>query len=299
MTSNQPNFQNETTDFSIRNKVVDRNVAVSQESSADINNFTAYVASTSGHTFYLVALVEDYMKKHQSDPDLESDVNAYIKAFILSYVHSGYHSYLEVVDVLNEPEVKKIFQDNNVNLDLTWKSNIIEQATKDTQEYAKTVCLKKTLLDGLKTLNKPIADAQLEINVFAHETMIKQISTIKNKLNEKNQSFVKKKPSIKDRMCTKAIAKLNKLQQELNNPDADLREIDKKCGDIIDDIRVSNLKADKTGGKLGAIILEIEEIIHNNKQLIKHSQAQQNENTLVKKLDSKSNNQMTQTPRLR
>lgn len=147
LTSNAPNFYDELSKIPLRNRLVD----IAATYGEDVGGYSyshprsAFAASISGHCFKIVATLEQYMKKYKKDPNLEQDITQFLKQTISSYISKGYHGYFEMVDVLNEPHIQKVFTDCNVHLNLEWLSALAEQAAKDTQEYTKTLCLKRTV----------------------------------------------------------------------------------------------------------------------------------------------------------
>lgn len=150
MTSLSPTFFNERSRTAMRNRVVD----VAETWDADFgysfrNPRSAFVGSFSGHCYKIVVTLETYMKQHQTDAHLQRDVNHFLKAVVFSYIARGYHGYLELIDVLKEAHVQKVFTDLGVKLDLGWADGIVEKASKDTQEYTKQLCLKRTVMSGL------------------------------------------------------------------------------------------------------------------------------------------------------
>lgn len=112
----------------------------------------AFVSSLSGHTYDLVAILEKYMTDHPKDPQqLTEDINQFIKLFIISYIDRGYHGITEITDVLNES--RDIFNKMGVTLDLTFPQRILESASKETQDYAKTNCLRSAVGQELVSID--------------------------------------------------------------------------------------------------------------------------------------------------
>ena len=152
LTSNAPNFYDELAEKEMRNRVVDTTSTVEDD---ELYSFSrprsAFVASLSGHTFLLVLFIEKYMQAHAQDENLQTDINNFIKSIISVYVSHGYHSFFEVTDVFKEPNVQQIFANFNVVLDLSWQSDIVDKASKDTQEYTKALCLRKIVASSYLT----------------------------------------------------------------------------------------------------------------------------------------------------
>lgn len=59
------------------------------------------------------------------------------------YVARGSHSFFEMVDVFNLPNVREIFKTEGVTLDLNWPDDVLDGAMNDAIEYTKTLCLKR------------------------------------------------------------------------------------------------------------------------------------------------------------
>ena len=151
LNSNAPNFYDELTEREIRNRVVD----VASIYGEDVPGYSysnprgAFSGSFSGHCFKIVATLEMYMKEHIGDKNLTTDINNFLKSVVTSYISRGYHGFYEMTDVLKEPHIQKVFQDSGVELDLKWLDNIVDKASKDSQEYTKTLCLKKVVGSSL------------------------------------------------------------------------------------------------------------------------------------------------------
>ena len=156
MTANAPNFYDELSVKDMRNKVVDIAATFDDESGYSFANpRSAFVGSVSGHCFKIVATLEKYMKEHKDDINLGTDINNFLKATVASYISKGYHGFSEMVDILKEPHIQQIFEDNKVALDLNWMDNLVGKASKETQEYTKTLCIKNVVNSELKKMVNP------------------------------------------------------------------------------------------------------------------------------------------------
>ena len=146
MTSNMPNFYDELSLWEMKNRVVDTTSTCEDITLYSFSRPRAvFVASLSGHTFLMVALLEKYMLAHANDPDLQTDICYYIKAIIAVYLSHGYHSYVEITDVFKDPVVQKVFSAFNVELDFMWTDALVQAASSDAQEYTKSLCLKRAM----------------------------------------------------------------------------------------------------------------------------------------------------------
>lgn len=148
--STTPMFYNETSQKPLINKVVDSNT-ISDENTgySRLQKRAAYASSISGHMYGMVAIMDRYMLYYAQDPNLEKDINQFFKTVISVWIRRGYHSLLEATDVLNEPHIQLVFKNRGVKLDLTWPQAILDQALQDTQEYAKAICIKKSMQEQL------------------------------------------------------------------------------------------------------------------------------------------------------
>lgn len=113
---------------------------------------SAYVGSISGHTCNIAFMLNCYMKENQKDPNLSRDINLFLVQLIAVYAKRGYHGMLEVIDVLHDPLVQNLFQDNNVTLNLAqyFRHNqevgaFLEYAMNDTSVYAQIIASKQHL----------------------------------------------------------------------------------------------------------------------------------------------------------
>ncbi len=109
-----------------------------------------FVTSISGTTFTLVALLEKYIQKHHDDRELGIKVNRIVNLFISTYIIKGYHSYLEIVDVLKEPAIQSIFARNNIQLDYGI-IDVPDEFSK-AQDYALGLSLKAKLHESIEKI---------------------------------------------------------------------------------------------------------------------------------------------------
>lgn len=157
MKANAPNFTDSVSSRDQKNRVPDRNTL--DENKTD--GFSAtheevpFVASISGTSFSLVKLLEGFMSANSQDPQLATKVNDIVKMFVATYIKMGFHSYGEMTHVLDERNIQKLFAKYNVNVDLTLPQGVLEQATKDAEDYARTTSVKSAMHEELKAKVKP------------------------------------------------------------------------------------------------------------------------------------------------
>lgn len=159
MTSLSPNFPDEvSTQHPIRNRLPDITTNTHDEKGYSTTHPRgAHVASISGHTYYLAAILLQYIDAHKIDPHkkmdvnhITQDVNNFIKAYISIYVSKGFHGILEVMHAFTEDRyVKQLFELRGVLIKTEFPSSVLASAFKDTQEYAKVLCLKKSVHEEL------------------------------------------------------------------------------------------------------------------------------------------------------
>lgn len=139
-----PNFYDELSELEMRNRTVDINTAINEPGTYENKKSrSAFVASMSGHAFYVITILEVYMRSNQKDPDLQKDINNIINAYIYSYIAQGFHSLPEMLDAFNEQHVKDLFAAYNVVLDFSLPDTMLQSAFLDAQEYTKRICFKQ------------------------------------------------------------------------------------------------------------------------------------------------------------
>ncbi len=113
---------------------------------------SAYAGSISGHAVYIVFMLKYYMYENQKDPNLSQDIHLFLVQLIAVYVKRGYHSMLEVIDVLHDPFIQKVFEEHKMTLDLVKYFHcepdvgaFFEYAMNDTSVYAQILASKQHL----------------------------------------------------------------------------------------------------------------------------------------------------------
>lgn len=150
MRSSQPNFPDEVSHHPLENKGSDI-YSTSEDSYEFKRRRSAYIASLSGHAFLATALLMTYLERNPTCSNNDQDINHFLKLYASVYVSHSFHSLLEVMDVFNQPHIKKIFADYGVTIDTRWPDFILEQAFKDTQEYTKKLCKHRVVEEQLKS----------------------------------------------------------------------------------------------------------------------------------------------------
>lgn len=165
--SNSPNFYDELSNDALNNRVVDVNTHSGHGSKYSLlNERSAFASSLSGHTYFTAAILEKYIQENKDDPELNEDINAFINAYIATYISRGYHSYLEIVHVLEENNVFDVFSKNGLNLKLNFSDDVVEMAFNDAAEYslmlAKKQAVNSELLDNFKKMKSSLTSIKNE-----------------------------------------------------------------------------------------------------------------------------------------
>ncbi len=150
----------------IRNMLVDASQVAQKEEGAhqwfwkNNRERSAYVGSSSGHTCNIVGMLTKYMEKYRDDPILNRDINFFLVQLVAVYAKRGYHGTLEVIDVLHDEDVKKIFKSYNVDVDLRsyFAKNpecraFLEYAMNDASAYAQVMVNNYRIKSGVQFIN--------------------------------------------------------------------------------------------------------------------------------------------------
>ncbi|VEG90886.1 Dot/Icm T4SS effector Ceg14/sidL [Legionella spiritensis] len=142
----------------VRNMLVDTSSPASQDTGkfqwfrSNNRHRSAYVGSISGHTCNIVGMLNKYMAAREGDPGLERDLTLFLVQLVAVYAKRGYHAMLEVMDVLHDVEVQKVFLSHGVKLDLqTYFSKnqecqaFFEYAFNDAGMYTEQLLAKRIL----------------------------------------------------------------------------------------------------------------------------------------------------------
>lgn len=150
LTSNSPNFFNEISGVDLKNRVPDRGYIIGNPRGYSLTNKRhAFAGSISGHAYSAIFNLRRYMICNGADINLSNDINLILEALVFEYIHLGYHSYAEMMDVFSQAEILFLFKLYDVNLDLEFAHQYLEEALNETRQYTKTLCLKRTMSDEL------------------------------------------------------------------------------------------------------------------------------------------------------
>jgi ankyrin repeat protein len=139
MTSNQPNYYDERSQNPLRNSTVDIYRSNFKGDAMQLFQHGAFASGVSGHTFFMIAVLEKYASENSTSPTLNEDINRFMQSFMATYVGRGYHGLLEMTTILQEPAVKSMFKPYGVQLTGTFDHDVLEAAFKDTQTYTATL----------------------------------------------------------------------------------------------------------------------------------------------------------------
>lgn len=124
--------------------------------------YAAYVGSISGHTGNMVGILRKYMQENKHDPDLSKDINLFLVQFVAVYVKRGFHSILEVVDMLNDESIQATFKSHGVSVNIESMfsdeelfAKHLEYAMDDAMSYTKTLVLKRPLKEEIEKFRFP------------------------------------------------------------------------------------------------------------------------------------------------
>jgi hypothetical protein len=119
-----------------------------------------FVASLSGHAYFIVTILEDYMKTYQSDKTLSYDINHFLSCVIATYVKNAFHSVFEMIEVFNEDHIQSIFKKYNVKMEYerlfnySILLNAMEYATQYTMDHLYKKIIHRELLKEEITVQK-------------------------------------------------------------------------------------------------------------------------------------------------
>ncbi len=136
------------------------------------NPQTPFVASVSGTTFTLMVVLTEYVKEHKDDTNLQANINQIINFWNATYIKEGYHSIRELVDVFNEPHIKKVFTDANVTLDFCQR-DAFDAAFAEAQSYAVQLANRSVMHEELiGTVQRRQEIAQRKANIVKNMDLI-------------------------------------------------------------------------------------------------------------------------------
>jgi uncharacterized membrane protein len=113
-----------------------------------------FTASISGHMYFVMGRLEQYMSANAKDPNLQKNVSEFLKAVISVYAKNGYHNNFEIRDVFAEPAVQKTFQSYGVTPNLNYSPANLSAAMQATIKYTAAYAEKRAMLEELR--NGPI-----------------------------------------------------------------------------------------------------------------------------------------------
>ena len=91
--------------------------------------YAAYVGSVSGHACEIVGMLDKYIKHNQKNQKLEEDLHLFLVQLVAVYIKRGYHSALEIIDVLHDPPIQDLFNQYGVTINLDQYFNCEEAAS--------------------------------------------------------------------------------------------------------------------------------------------------------------------------
>jgi hypothetical protein len=221
MKSTSPNFADLVASSDIKNKVVDRFKVDSfkAEGYSKQHKEVPFVNSISGTAFTLSALLSEHINANKGDPNLQKDVNNIAMSFISVYIKKGYHSLGEMMDVLQEPHIVKMFEANGVKLDFKFPDAVMEKTYQEAQAYTNATCQKKASQDQIIQGKVALAHVPMPEPKMAENVRVELGKVVDNP----------KKSAVSPAQVS-PIAKENKQDAQQQNPDAQLYEAIIKIG---------------------------------------------------------------------
>lgn len=103
-----------------------------------------FVNSISGTVYGIVGGLKSYIECHKEDPNLEHDLNNFIKIWVTFANLKGYHSFAEMLDALNDHVIQNVFKSSNINLNLVFLTGEeLSYTIKEAAEYSKKINLQR------------------------------------------------------------------------------------------------------------------------------------------------------------
>ena len=109
-----------------------------------------FTASISGHMYFVMGRLDQYMSANAKDPNLQKNVSEFAKAVISVYAKNGYHNNFEIRDVFAEPAVQKTFQNYGVTPNLNYSPANLSAAMQATIQYTAAYAEKRAMQEELR-----------------------------------------------------------------------------------------------------------------------------------------------------
>jgi uncharacterized membrane protein len=123
-----------------------------------------FTASISGHMYFVMGRLHEYMDANRKDPNLQKNVSEFVKAVISVYAKNGYHNNFEIRDVFAEPAVQKMFQKYGVKPDLSYSPANLYAAMQATIRYTAAYAEKRAMQEELRSGFKDLEDPQFRLS---------------------------------------------------------------------------------------------------------------------------------------
>ena len=122
-----------------------------------------FTASISGHMYFVMGRLEQYMSANRKDPNLQKNVSEFLKAVISVYAKNGYHNNFEIRDVFAEPAVQKTFQRYGVTPNLNYSPENLSAAMQATIRYTCAYAEKRAMQEELRSGFEDLEDPQFQL----------------------------------------------------------------------------------------------------------------------------------------
>ncbi|WP_115702710.1 hypothetical protein [Legionella sainthelensi] len=221
MKPNSPNFADNTVPI----KKIDK-IAIDEKKAggySKTNPQVPFVASLSGTTYSLVVVLQKYMDKHKTDPNLEKKINNIVMLWTSAYIKDGYHSYKEVIDIFKDAHIQSIFARANIKLDYA----IIDDTDHEfhrAQEYTQGIATKAMMHQELvqKVQEKSMREEK-------QKQMLLFCGVLINQLNQDPKSKEK---------YPEQLESLNALYKNWNTGTIKNQEFKKECTQVCTEIQI-------------------------------------------------------------
>lgn len=162
MQGNSPTFYDAQCN-PLRNMLVDSSRCADKDSSKsqwfwnNNRHYSSYVGSISGHTCHIIGMLNKYMTKNNTNPNLEKNINLFLVQIIAVYAKRGFHSMLEIMDIIHDPYIQEIFATHKIKVNLydyfkkPENADFLRYAINDCTAYTCVLVSKAQIKESLTT----------------------------------------------------------------------------------------------------------------------------------------------------
>lgn len=162
MQGNSPTFYDAQCN-PLRNMLVDSSRCADKDSSksqwfwSNNRHYSSYVGSISGHTCHIIGMLNKYMTENNRDPNLEKNITLFLVQIIAVYAKRGFHSMLEIMDIIHDPYIQEIFATHKIKVNLydyfkkPENADFLRYAINDCTAYTCVLVSKAQVKESLTT----------------------------------------------------------------------------------------------------------------------------------------------------